>query len=453
MKTKLVSFVILLFLNSFLIKAQPWEFVGLDSLVIFHLYVEGDTIYAGTKVKIGINMSAGLYYSSDSGNNWVQLDSSLGDGAILGLEKNIDNTIYIIKCPCQAGFAGTLYKTMNNGQSWEQINNISNYGIKWMRISPFNPNEMYALDVNYLASINYLYRSTDAGVNWEEIGSFPSDSHGNSVAVALDLLHDSTLYAGVSTDLIGDYFFKSTDKGDNWFYVSTPPTVPTEIYTDYLIPDRIYLPSKPYVSNYGGLSWFVADSGFTGNSYYFSFYQDKSTTRLLYILRTDGLYESGNDTFYWNRLEDSEYLPLDLPFGFSNIKNIAIDEASRKIYVGTSNGIYRKSVLTNLSNENNSQIMEFNLEQNFPNPFNPSTTIEYQINRSSLVSLKVYDILGNEIVTLVNKEQPAGKYYITFNVETIEKSNLASGIYIYRVTAMSGERILFSESKRMLMIK
>ena len=355
-------------------------------------------------------VSAGLYYSSDSGNNWVQLDSLLGDGTILGFEKNVDNTIYIIKCPCQAGLAGTLYKTTNNGQSWELINNINNNGIRWLGISPFNTNDMYAIDGGI---VNNLYRSTDVGKNWKVIGSFPADSHGNRVAIALDLLHDSTLYAGVSTSLLGEFFYKSTDKGDNWFFVSTPPAVALEIYTDYFIPDRIYLMST-YVSNNSGLNWFVADSGFNMNGYYLSFYQDRQTSKLLYKLKTDGLYESRNDTFYWSRLEGSEYLPLDLPSGFRNLKNINIDNTSKKIYLGTSNGIYRKSVLTNLPNENNSKIKGFNLEQNFPNPFNPSTTIEYQINRSLFVSLKVYDVLGNEITTLVNEEKPAGSYEVEF---------------------------------------
>jgi len=427
------------------VSAQTWEFVGLDSLVIFHLDVEGDTIYAGVKVSNGINVSAGLYYSSDSGNNWVQLDSLLGDGAILGLEKNVDNTIYIIKCPCQAGLAGTLYKTTNNGQSWEPVNNISNNGISWLGISPFNSIDMYAIDAHSLpGGILYsLFKSIDGGTNWEEIGSFPSDSHGNRLTVALDLLHDSTLYAGVSTDLIGDYFFKSTDKGENWFYVSTPPTVPSEIYTDYIIPNMIYLIPGPYVSTSGGLSWFKADSGFTENSYYISFYQDKSTTRLLYIQHTDGLYASGNDTFYWDRLEGSEYLPLDLPSGFRNLKNITIDKTSKKIYLGTSNGIYRKGVVTNLPNENNSQIKGFNLEQNYPNPFNPRTTINYHLPKSTYVTLKVYDLLGNKLEVLVNEEKQKGNYSVEFLGD-----KLSSGVYIYTLTAGT-----YRISKKMTLIK
>ncbi len=69
---------------------------------------------------------------------------------------------------------------------------------------------------------------------------------------------------------------------------------------------------------------------------------------------------------------------------------------------------------------------QFNLEQNYPNPFNPVTTIKYQIPEISFVTLKVYDVLGNEIATLVSEEKPAGSYEINFN-----SSNLSSGIYFY----------------------
>jgi len=71
---------------------------------------------------------------------------------------------------------------------------------------------------------------------------------------------------------------------------------------------------------------------------------------------------------------------------------------------------------------------EFLLYQNFPNPFNPNTTIRFQIPHYSLVELKIFDLLGREISTLINEEKPAGIYDISFN-----GSNLSSGIYIYRL--------------------
>ncbi len=72
----------------------------------------------------------------------------------------------------------------------------------------------------------------------------------------------------------------------------------------------------------------------------------------------------------------------------------------------------------------------YNLRQNYPNPFNPSTNIEYSIPEGSFVQLKVYDILGNEVATLVSQEQNAGVYRADFS-----GNGLASGLYIARITA------------------
>jgi polyhydroxybutyrate depolymerase len=85
----------------------------------------------------------------------------------------------------------------------------------------------------------------------------------------------------------------------------------------------------------------------------------------------------------------------------------------------------------------------FSLSQNYPNPFNPSTTIKYQIPELSFVILKVYDVLGNEIATLVNEEKTAGTFEITWYAE-----NLSSGVYFYRLQAGS-----FVETKKMILMK
>ncbi len=85
----------------------------------------------------------------------------------------------------------------------------------------------------------------------------------------------------------------------------------------------------------------------------------------------------------------------------------------------------------------------FILKQNFPNPFNPKTKITFVIGHSSIVSLKVYDDLGNEITTLVNKELPAGEYEIEFNGQEI-----SSGIYFYRLKAED-----YTAVRKMILIK
>jgi hypothetical protein len=84
----------------------------------------------------------------------------------------------------------------------------------------------------------------------------------------------------------------------------------------------------------------------------------------------------------------------------------------------------------------------FLLEQNYPNPFNPSTSIQYAIGSRQFVTLKVYDVLGNEIATLVNEEKPAGEYEVEFNSHSVEGRNLPSGVYFYQLIAKGPETSL-----------
>ena len=93
--------------------------------------------------------------------------------------------------------------------------------------------------------------------------------------------------------------------------------------------------------------------------------------------------------------------------------------------------------------EYNTIDLDFNLDQNFPNPFNPSTKISYSIKKDGLVTVRVYDILGKEIATLVNENKPAGNYEVEFNA-----SSLPSGMYIYKLQAGS-----FVQTRKMLLMK
>ena len=91
----------------------------------------------------------------------------------------------------------------------------------------------------------------------------------------------------------------------------------------------------------------------------------------------------------------------------------------------------------------------FSLSQNYPNPFNPTTVINYDLPVASKVVLKVYDILGNEVATLVNKEEAAGSYQIVFNsINSANNKQLSSGVYFYRIEAGN-----FTSIKKMMLIK
>lgn len=98
---------------------------------------------------------------------------------------------------------------------------------------------------------------------------------------------------------------------------------------------------------------------------------------------------------------------------------------------------------TAVEDEGNSVVNNFSLEQNYPNPFNPSTSIKYRLSGISKVSLKVYDVLGKEVATLVNEEKPAGSYEVNFNA-----AGLSSGIYFYKLQAGT-----LVETKKMILMK
>lgn len=140
-------------------------------------------------------------------------------------------------------------------------------------------------------------------------------------------------------------------------------------------------------------------------------------------------------------------------FGFSNSGDFAATSSAGESFAGVSTNVnskivsgflaYTSSIITGLTDELEIIPTVYNLSQNYPNPFNPSTIINYQIPVEGFITLKVYDILGNEVKSLVNENKPAGIYNINFDA-----SGLASGMYIYKLTAEN-----YISTKKMLMIK
>jgi hypothetical protein len=90
----------------------------------------------------------------------------------------------------------------------------------------------------------------------------------------------------------------------------------------------------------------------------------------------------------------------------------------------------------------------FKLNSNYPNPFNPSTTISYQLNEPGLVQLRILDVTGREVTTLLSMRQNAGNYHIPWNGQTVQGRSAVSGVYFYQVT-VNGQ----SEAKKMILLK
>ncbi len=138
-------------------------------------------------------------------------------------------------------------------------------------------------------------------------------------------------------------------------------------------------------------------------------------------------------------------VPLDLKLSQSKFKTKVFSfDGKKNIELVNSDDNSIEGVTGKLTNESITNIpAEFALGQNYPNPFNPSTTINYELPASNFVTLKIYDLVGKEVATLVNEKLDAGRYSATFN-----GANLASGMYFYKISA--GQ---FTFVRKMVLIK
>ena len=130
---------------------------------------------------------------------------------------------------------------------------------------------------------------------------------------------------------------------------------------------------------------------------------------------------------------------LQLHFGLGDAASIdslkiewpsGIIQYENNLQINTINTIVEDTSLATRTLKTNKHLQGFNLQQNYPNPFNPETRIKFTITKPEFVSLKIYNLLGNEVTTLLNEDKPAGDYAIDFNGD-----NYASGVYFYKLTA------------------
>jgi hypothetical protein len=230
--------------------------------------------------------------------------------------------------------------------------------------------------------------------------------------------------------------FYSTNNGATWGTITNG--IENYSLRDMLIDenDNIFVCSEygdngVFRSTNNGQSWTQINNGL-GEKDCYALYKDHSENLL--VGTREGVYKSSNNGDDWFNFND----------GLIGISVFSLCEGADNIlYAGTGGeGVYYLSDPSN-DVENESNPKGFKLHSNFPNPFNPSTRIIYQIPEMSYVTLKVYDVLGNEIEILVNEEKATGSYELTWYAE-----NLPSGVYFYQLQA--GE---FIQTKKMLLLK
>jgi len=375
-----------------------WEHIyGGDGFYVIVDHSNPDIIYAESQF-------GNLGKSTDGGNDFNSATNGISSNEPTNwstpviMDPNNSNILYY----------GTnyLYRTTNSASNWTKISpQLTDYNegrlgtLTTMAVAPSNSNVIYVGTDD-----SHVWVSPDNGTTWNEISDGLPERWVTRVAV--DPINENIVYAtfnGLKWVDPQPHVFRSSDQGATWTDISSnlPDTPVNAFAVDPVEPSRLYLGSDVgmYVSYNSGQSWWVLGEG----------------------------------------------LPV-LPIG-----DIKIHPTTRELVAGTYGRSMYKIDLNAIPTfvEPADQIVStFNLEQNYPNPFNPSTKIKYSIpsvgaSLMKFVQLKVYDVLGNEIVTLVSEEKSAGTYEVNFNA-----TGLTSGIYFYKLKTGS-----FSQTKKMILLK
>jgi hypothetical protein len=194
-----------------------------------------------------------------------------------------------------------------------------------------------------------------------------------------------------------------------------------------------------FISTNAGNSWTLINSGL----YYSTSFSLAASGSTVVLGTEGGVYVSTNNGTQWiARNEGFSFAPM--------VYSLLI--ANNYVFAGTlEQSVWRRSfneIIIGVNKISEYVPSKYSLEQNYPNPFNPATIIRFQIKDLRLVTLKVYDILGKEVATLVNEKLQPGTYEIPFSGNQFPNYQLPSGIYFYCL--QSGD---FFNTKKMLLIK
>ncbi len=346
----------------------------------------------------------------------------------------------------------------------------------------------------YIAYDNNIYSSYDYGKTFKQFKSFNKSIVGFYIPPGSDTIFAEDSYhlfkiTNETTDTLkslpADTSFLSLFPlhiGDKWIYKVSQPhfgvgdkKIP---YTDVktVTGDSLMPNGKKYfvLEDWSGRQFFRIDSLHAKVYQYQSGMEEES---VLFDLSAEageiytGIHDPGspgsefivssmkNYELYDTGLKQKTYNNCSLDTRcYSLVEDIGIDSifigndfmyAKEKLAGAVINGkVYGDTTYTSVDDYTNHP-ESFKLSQNYPNPFNPSTTIEYHLPQAENVTLKIYDILGNEVETLVNKYQYAGSHKVVFNTQqTTNHKQLSSGIYFYRLKAGN-----FYSVKKMILMK
>lgn len=376
-------------------------------------FLDSLTGYAVTGANTGVPDTNYILKTTNSGNNW---------NVILSRVYSFRRVIFLNYDTGYALNLDDILRTTNAGDSWESIQTPTDrFTIRDM--FPISYDTMW-ITFSFIGG-DYIYRTTNAGFTWTQ------QLQGNSFD-KLYFFNNRIGFVG-STDVT--VLLKTSNSGLNWISVPGQRGFKEMSFIDSLTGWKTT--GQLRKTSDGGIGWLNVDMP-SGGKIINSSCQDFS------IINNDSLWAVGGEILYSNNsirgilyrtTNEGSSWAYQIPdttihlsqYYFCNF----INKLNGWAYVPETSGIHTSSggdtsFVTNIKTANNFTSDDFILYQNFPNPFNPTTRIIYELRTSSKVAVDIYDILGKEISKLVNKIQPPGKYEVEFDA-----AGMTSGIYFY----------------------
>ncbi len=367
--------------------------------------------------------AAGKVIRTTNGGTWALASGNLPATDIIYAIWAIDaNTCLVTTSPS----ATNTYKTTNAGVNWSLVFTQPGGFIDGFYFKDANNGLMIGDATGGRSSI---WKTSNGGTNWDSAGvnfTTTDASWNNAVCGVGDVV-----YWGTNATKL----YKSTNFGTNW----TATTATGEANSDAVwfndASNGMYGGNTLVQSTInGGTTWLAATPPGTAG---ITFGITGTGTSNYWSTRAGNIYATTNAGVSWTN-------PVTSATGtFQHITKSRT--GSPYLYACRTNGTIAKygGLFTGINPVNNGIVDNYTLNQNYPNPFNPTTKITFAVPTAGLVSLKVYDMTGKEISTLVNSQMNSGSYSVDFNA-----ASLSSGIYFY--TIKSGN---FTDTKKMILVK